>query len=193
MPNRIITAISLLKDKVDTVKHFLIVVTVYALFNIANHYVTQSLYFETGAHLIHVPSGVRMVIVLIAGISGAAAIGIASFPYAYWYLFNENLLVATTVSITTALIPFITVLVAKRLMSWQDDFADLTLGKLFIIAISYSVANATVQQSIYFLFGLAARPLNAWFVMFTGDILGILIVLYLMRIIAKIIRLRRLS
>jgi hypothetical protein len=134
-----------------------------------------------------------MVIVMIAGISGAAAIGIASFPYAYWYLFNENLLVATTVSITTALIRFITVLVAKRLMSWQNDFADLTLGKLFIIAISYSVANATLQQSIYFLFGLAARPLNAWLVMFTGDILGILIVLYLMRIIAKVIKLRRLS
>jgi hypothetical protein len=131
-----------------------------------------------------------MVIVLVAGVLGSVAIALASFPYAYWYLFNEDLLVATTVSITTGLIPLITFFLVKRFIHWQSDFSDLTLPKLVILAVTYAITNATIQQSIYYLFDLAARPLNAWLVMFTGDILGIFIVLYLLRVIAKIVKSR---
>ncbi|MFM7484162.1 MAG: hypothetical protein ACKO2S_07910 [Burkholderiaceae bacterium] len=183
--------INLLKDDADRFKLFFLLTTSYAAFNIANHHVTESLYFETGAHLIHVPSGVRMVIVLVAGGLGAAAIAIASFPYAYWYLFDQNLLVATTVSITAGLIPLVTFYLVKRVIQWQNDFADLTLRKLVILAVTYALANATIHQTIYYLFVLAVRPFNAWLVMFTGDILGIFIVLYLLRIIAKIIKARQ--
>ena len=188
MLSRINALINLLKDDADRFKLFFLLTTSYAAFNIANHYVTESLYLETGAHLIHVPSGVRMVIVLVAGVLGAAAIAIASFPYAYWYLFDQNLLVATTVSITAGLIPLVTFYLVKRVIQWQNDFADLTLRKLVILAVTYALANATIHQTIYYLFVLAVRPFNAWLVMFTGDILGIFIVLYLLRIIAKIIK-----
>lgn len=190
MPHRILAILKLLKVEIHHVYLFSATIIGYGVFNIANHYVTESLYFETGAHLIHVPSGVRMVIVLVAGFLGSVAIALASFPYAYWYLFNEDLLVATTVSITTGLIPLTTFFLVKRFIDWQSDFADLTLPKLVILAIAYAITNATIQQSIYYLFDLAARPLNAWLVMFTGDILGIFIVLYLLRVIAKIVKSR---
>jgi hypothetical protein len=190
MPHRILAILKLLKVEIHHVYLFSALTIGYGVFNIANHYVTESLYFETGAHLIHVPSGVRMVIVLVAGFLGSVAIALASFPYAYWYLFNEDLLVATTVSITTGLIPLTTFFLVKRFIDWQSDFADLTLPKLVILAIAYAITNATIQQSIYHLFDLAARPLNAWLVMFTGDILGIFIVLYLLRVIAKIVKSR---
>lgn len=188
MPHRILAILKVLKVQIHHVYLFSALTIGYGVFNIANHYVTESLYFETGAHLIHVPSGVRMVIVLVAGFLGSVAIVLASFPYAYWYLFNENLLVATTISITTGLIPLTTFFLVKRFIDWQSDFADLTLPKLVILAVTYAITNATIQQSIYYLFDLAARPLNAWLVMFTGDILGIFIVLYLLRVIAKIVK-----
>ncbi|MBM3364153.1 MAG: hypothetical protein FJY48_00360 [Betaproteobacteria bacterium] len=188
MPRHVITLINYLKNQVDRLKLFLLLTAVYAAFNIANHYATESLYFETGAHLIHVPSGVRLVIVLIAGYLGSIALALASFPYAYWYLFNENLLIASIVSITTGLIPLFTFFLCKRLIQWQNDFADLTLRKLVILAVAYALINATVQQSIYYLFDIAARPLNGWLIMFTGDISGIFIVLYLLRIVAKVIK-----
>lgn len=190
MPHRILALLKVLKVQTHNVYLFLATIIGYGVFNIANHYVTESLYFETGAHLIHVLSGVRMVIVLVAGVLGSVAIALASFPYAYWYLFNENFLVATTVSITTGLIPLTTFFLVKRFIHWQSDFSDLTLPKLVILAVTYAITNATIQQSIYYLFDLAARPLNAWLVMFTGDILGIFIVLYLLRVIAKIVKAR---
>jgi len=193
MQPRIFAILKVLKVQTHNVYLFSTLTIGYGVFNIANHYVTESLYFETGAHLIHVPSGVRMVIVLVAGFLGSVAIALASFPYAYWYLFNEDLLVATTVSITTGLIPLTTFFLVKRFIHWQSDFADLTLPKLVILAVAYAITNATIQQSIYYLFDLAARPLNAWLVMFAGDILGIFIVLYLLRVIAKIVKARRIN
>ena len=67
----------------------------------------------------------------------------------------------------------------------------MTTCKLLVISITYAVTNATVLQAIFYLFGQAAHPINAWLVMFTGDILGIVIVLYILRIIGKILKYRQ--
>ncbi len=158
----------------------------YLAFNIVNHYATQTLYFETGAHLIHLPSGLRLVIVLVSGVLGATAIAIATFPYAYFLLFKDNLPLSMLISLTTPLIPLVTLTLVKRFVPWKINFSDLNLQKLFILAVTYATTNATVQQFTYHLFDLASRPLNAWLVMFAGDILGIVIVLYALRIIGKV-------
>jgi hypothetical protein len=186
MPGRFIAIINALKNDADRLRLFLVVTAGYAVFNVANHYLTESLYQETGAHLIHVPSGVRMVIVLVAGVLGAAAISLASFPYAYWILFDGNLPLSIIISITSSLIPLTTFFVVRRIIHWQNNFADLTPRKLLIISITYATTNATVHQFIYHLFDVVERPVNAWLVMFTGDILGIVIILYLLRLAGKI-------
>ncbi|NCW78796.1 MAG: hypothetical protein EBV64_12740, partial [Oxalobacteraceae bacterium] len=60
--------------------------------------------------------------------------------------------------------------------------------KLFFLSITFAVLNTLIQQSLIFVFGESQNPLNAVLVMFTGDILGIFIVLYVIRIIGKIIK-----
>ena len=191
MPRRFIAIINALKNDADRLRLFLVVTAGYAVFNVANHYLTESLYLETGAHLIHVLSGVRMVIVLVAGVLGAAAISLASFPYAYWILFDGNLSLSIIISITSSLIPLTTFFVVRRIIYWQNNFADLTPRKLLIISITYAMTNATTHQFIYHLFDVVERPFNAWLVMFTGDILGIVIILYLLRLAGKIMKDRK--
>lgn len=188
MPNRLLVMIKAFKYRGDRVRLLLMLTAGYAAFNIVNHYATQALYLETGAHLVHLPSGIRMVIVLIAGGLGAVAISVATFPYAYFVLFEDNLELSTVVSLTTSLIPLTTLLFVRRFIQWQADFADMSLRKLAIISITYAIANATVQQFVYHSFEVAERPLNAWLVMFTGDIVGILIVLYCLRLIGKALK-----
>lgn len=188
MPRRFTAIFNALRGDADRLRLFLLVTAGYSVFNVANHYATESLYLETGAHLIHVPSGVRMVIVLVAGILGAAAISLASFPYAYWILFDGNLPLSIIISITTSLIPLTTFFIVRRIIHWQNHFADLTPRKLLIISITYATTNATVHQFIYHHFEVVERPINAWLVMFTGDILGIVIVLYLLRLVGKIMK-----
>lgn len=73
MSNRKLPIIQMIKDQADRVRLFFTLTLGYAVFNVANHYATESLYFETGAHLIHLPSGVRMVLVLVGGSMGAGA------------------------------------------------------------------------------------------------------------------------
>lgn len=190
MSNRKLPIIQMIKDQADRVRLFFTLTLGYAVFNVANHYATESLYFETGAHLIHLPSGVRMVLVLVGGSMGAAAISVATFPYAYLVLFKDNLELSIIISLTSSLIPLATLAITRKLIHWQSHFADLTPRKLLIISLAYATTNATVQQFIYYLFDIASRPINAWLVMFTGDILGILIVLYLLRIIGKSLKSR---
>jgi hypothetical protein len=190
MSNRTPPIIQMIKDQADRVRLFFTLTLGYAVFNVANHYATESLYFETGAHLIHLPSGVRMVLVLVGGSTGAAAISVATFPYAYLVLFKDNLELSIVISLTSSLIPLATLVIARKLIHWQSHFADLTPRKLLVISVAYATTNATVQQFIYYLFDIASRPINAWLVMFTGDILGILIVLYVLRIIGKSLKSR---
>jgi len=191
MPRRFAAIIDALKNDADRLRLFLAVTAGYSVFNVANHYLTESLYLETGAHLIHLPSGIRMVIVLVAGVLGAAVISLASFPYAYWILFDGNLSLSIIISITSSLIPLTTFFVVRRIIYWQNNFADLTPRKLLIISITYAMTNATAHQFIYHLFDVVERPVNAWLVMFTGDILGIVIILYLLRLAGKIMKDRK--
>lgn len=193
MPHRLLAILKGFKVESNDIFLFLAVTIGYGVFNVVNHWVTQSLYFETGAHIIHLPSGVRMVIVLVAGLIGALAILVATLPYTYFVLFTGNLPLSVIISLTTPLIPLTTLLITRRFIRWQSDFSDLTLRKLSFISMAYAVTNATVQQFIYYTLDLAARPINAWLVMFTGDILGIVIVLYLLRLGTRVVKNRHLN
>jgi len=75
----------------------------------------------------------------------------------------------------------------RRFIQLRPDFSNLTIQKLFTISVTYSVINSVCQQLIMVLFGQAQQPLNAVLVMFTGDILSIIIVAYLLRLLAILI------
>ena len=172
----------------QNVKWFLLLAFGYGVFYWANNLLTASLYLETGAHIIHLPSGVCMVIVLVAGLLGALALMVATFPYSYLMMFNENLPLALTGSIATGLIPLSSIYLLNKIKPFDRNLSSITLRTLLILSIVYAVINTSTQQLIIFIFDESKNPLNALLVMFTGDILGILIVLYSIRIIAKIIK-----
>ena len=169
-------------------KWFFLLACGYGIFYWINNLLTTSLYLETGAHIVHLPSGVRMVIVLIAGLTGSLALMLATFPYTHLAIFSGNLPLAVVSSVATGLIPLATIYVVKQFMSLDKNLSNLTPTKLFVLSVAFALINTFTQQSLIFAFGESKNPLNAVLVMFTGDILGICIVLYLIRIIGKIIR-----
>ena len=168
-------------------KWFFLLACGYGVFYWINNLLTTSLYLETGAHIVHLPSGVRMVIVLIAGLTGSLALMLATFPNTYLAIFSENLPLAVVSSIATGLIPLATIYVVRQFMTLDKNLSNLTPYKLFVLSVAFALINTFTQQSLIFAFGESKNPLNAVLVMFTGDILGIFIVLYLIRIAAKII------
>jgi len=157
-------------------KWFLLLTFGYGIFYWVNNLLTASLYLETGAHIVHLPSGVRMVIVLIAGVTGAIALMFASFPYVYLEIFSgKNLALAVVSSMATGLIPLSTLYVVKRFVYLDKNLSSLTPQKLLVLSIAFAVVNTSTQQSLIFIFGASQNPLNAVLVMFTGDILEFLL------------------
>ena len=182
------------KIPADRLKLFAIITISYGLFYSANNFFTLSLYLEPAAHIIHLPSGVRMFLVLVAGVTGASAVALATFPYVYLGMFNQDLPLSIVSSIATGLIPLASIFLTRRFIQLRPDFSNLTIEKLFVISITYSVIHALCQQLIMLLFGQVRHPLNAVLVMFTGDITGIVIVACLLRLfVVLFIRNRRIK
>lgn len=171
-------------------KWFLILTLGYGCFYWINNTLTSPLYLETGAHIIHLPSGVRMVLVLIAGKTAAIALMVATFPYAYLGIFSGNFPLALITSVATGLIPITTIYLVRQFTLLDEDLSTLNPQKLLAISIVYAAINSITQQSLIFIFGMSQNPLNAVLVMFTGDILGIFIVLYAIKIIGKVIEMK---
>jgi hypothetical protein len=163
----------------------------YGLFYAANNYLTDFLYLEPGAHIVHLPSGVRMLLVMVTGIVGAFAIAVASFPYSYFFLFHENLSLSASTSVATGLTPLVTFLTLRPFLNLQKNFSNLTVQKLALISVTYASINTITQQLIIHSFNQSKTLLNPMLVMFTGDILGIVIVLYILRILGKVLKHRQ--
>jgi hypothetical protein len=175
----------------DRLRVFLLVAVGYGLFYAGNNYLTEFLHLEPAAHIIHLPSGVRMLLVMVTGVVGACAVAAATFPYSYFVLFSENHVLAVVISITTGLIPLATFLLLRPFLNLQKKFSNLTVQKLALISVTYAAINTITQQLIIQAFMQTTTLLNAMLVMFTGDILGIVIVLYILRMVGKVLRQRQ--
>ena len=172
----------------DKLRVFVLVAVGYGLFYAGNNYLTEFLYLEPGAHIVHLPSGVRMILVMVAGIIGAFAIAVSTFPYSYLVLFPDNLALAVLGSVFTGLIPLVAFLMLRRFLDLRKNFSNLTIQKLALISVTYAALNTITQQLIIHTFYQTKPLLNPMLVMFTGDIVGIVIVLYGMRILGKVVK-----
>ena len=103
----------------DRLRVFLLVAVGYGLFQSGNNYLTDVIYLEPGAHIVYLPSGVRMLLVMVTGVVGALAISVASFPSTYLLLFPENPALATVLSITGGLIPLATFFLLRPFLNLQ--------------------------------------------------------------------------
>ena len=70
--------------------NFVFVFVVYLLIHFTNNYLTEFLHLLPGAHLVHIPSGFKLLFVLIAGWIGALGIGVAALIAALMYSFPSN-------------------------------------------------------------------------------------------------------
>ena len=70
----------LLKNSIfSQLKSFVFISAIYSVIYFFNNWATSFLYLLPGAHLVHIPTGFKLLFVLIAGITGALAIGFVSF------------------------------------------------------------------------------------------------------------------
>lgn len=149
----------------------------YTLIYFANNYLTSALYLVPGAHLIHIPSGIKILMVLVTGWVGALAIFCSALLWGLLVAFPEQYALVFLLSLGGAVLPYLVCQYFIQRFSLDDDLSNLTANAVFYIAIAYSIANSITIQSILYLHSPENNWANGIVVMFLGDVSGILIVI----------------
>ncbi|WP_229259996.1 hypothetical protein [Duganella aquatilis] len=133
--------------------------------------------FLQGIGWIYLPAGTRLLCTLMFGEAGALGLLISGWVACYWYYFPGDVLRATSGTIAGALGPYLIYLLAQSRFGLRSSLSNLTPRKLLICALGCSVASPLLHHLWFAIHG-EANLLPGFLVMFIGDLVGTLIVLY---------------
>ncbi|MBU3622717.1 hypothetical protein [Polynucleobacter sp. AP-Latsch-80-C2] len=162
----------------------------YGLFYFANNLSTEFLYLTPGAHLVHLPSGIKILMTLIAGPIGALAIFIVSNVWGVLIPFPGQFGLVFLLSIGSAGVPWLVCKICAEKFRLHGDLSNLTIRALVSISLSYAILNSLVTQSILYLGGESPDLWGGIGVMVLGDLTGILLIVSLARLLAPSIKAR---
>lgn len=139
---------------------------------------------NSGVSLVYVPAGVRLAILLIAGLAGAAGIAVV-FPLALLQVFGGlSLAEVASYSAIAGFVPYIAVAGVCRAFGIAPDLRRLRSIHLPIIAAAVSLAGAFAYTGALVAFG--RFPSDRFFIdvtaMAAGDFLGCFAVVALLRL-----------
>jgi hypothetical protein len=147
-----------------------------------NDWLTMHLTYGLGVSWIYLPAGLRLFLTLIFGLSGALAIAIASFLISYFGQFSTELTTCIGVGLISGFAPYLARFFVLSNVNILSDLSNLTLQKLAICTLIYASLSAGLHQWWFALRGLdEAGSLNHFLVMVTGDILGTVILIGLVK------------
>lgn len=147
-----------------------------------NGWLFQELEVHSGANWIFLPAGVRLLCTLLFAAEGALGLLLASILIVILYL-GESMdwitgLVAASLS---AGAPYIIYRLAQY-AGMPATLANLTAGRLFLLAVAYAFANASLLSLWFGLRDHFSNMTHGFIAMFTGDLIGTLIILYVLKI-----------
>ena len=167
------------------VSDFCFVFVVYLLIHFTNNYLTEFLHLLPGAHLVHIPSGFKLLFVLIAGWIGALGIGVAALIAALMYSFPSNYILGLELALVNGVAP----LLARRLLvqhfSMNKNLIGVTSKQLLFLGLVFSFLSSGLNQAVLFWNGVNQNFLDGILVMFIGDITGAYIVFLLLKLLSK--------
>lgn len=151
----------------------------YSLLFIINDWLFGSLGFSSATHWIYLPSGLRLVFVLLFGFCGALGVAIGSITVAYFYYFQTAPVLAVGAGIISGLAPFLSRLVCHHRFGLDLDLQNLTRSRLIIIAALFALISASMHQIFFTWHGLTEDFLTTIAVMAFGDFMGSILMLYM--------------
>jgi len=111
----------------------------YGTFYFLNNALAEALYVVPGAHLVHLPSGLKVFIVMITGLTGAMAIALVGFLWSVLYMFKENYLLTIPLSIVSGLVPWLTLALLRKKIQLSRDLSNLDWKKITCYCIYFRI------------------------------------------------------
>lgn len=147
-------------------------------FAAANAAIFEQLALTPNATLIYVPAALRVIFPIVFGSAGVAGIIFGSF-LVFPGEATDGPLDATIQAILSGLAPLIGLSIFKMLFSTRPDLADLKTVHLVSLALLCAGSNAMVIDLYLIISGHLMQPLAHILTIFIGDVLGTMIVLYI--------------
>jgi hypothetical protein len=147
----------------------------------------NALELHSGANWIFLPAGVRLLCTLLLGVEGAIGLLIASVIISI-QAYGEMGLVTNLVSACiSAGAPYLVYRLAL-INGMPATLEKLNAAKLALLCLAYAFMSALLHSIWYTLRSVNTDILTGFTAMFTGDLIGTLIILYAMKMILATVR-----
>jgi len=151
---------------------------VYAL----NNLLTAPLLLAPGAHLIHLPSGIKFLLVLVFGAVGAFSIFTVSLCAALGYYFTGNIPLSLELATANAVAPLLTRKFFIDHASLQENLNNLSWKTLLSMGVMFSVLNSSLNQLILYWNQVITTLTDGLQIMLIGDLTGVMLMAGLIRL-----------
>ena len=164
---------------------FLFVVAAYLLIHFLNFSLTEFIYLVPGAHLVHIPSGFKLLFVLLAGWTGALGVAVATLIACIVYRFPLEYLLGLQLAVMSGLAPFISRRIVIDIYAMNEDLIYTSVKQLVILGLLFALLNSGLHQAVLYWNGVSQNFLDGFLVSFIGDITGAYIVFLLLKLLSK--------
>ena len=160
-------------------------------FELNAYWFNHWLEFSRGANWIFIPSGLRLLFVLVLGTTGATGIALGSIAVNYSFG-DPN---AHVFNIVTGLISGAAPCLARHLsITWlqlDTQLTNLTSRTFFKVSILFAIVNAMMHQAWFYGLGLTENFVGSITAMSVGDWLGSVLVLATANLCIKLYKLQQ--
>ena len=165
--------------------HFCFVPDVFYFFQL-NEWLFSSLELHSGANWIYLPAGLRLLSTLLLGGRGAIGLFLASLAV---FTFNFAQIDFTTMLIASVISAFMPYLAYRTALNFgmNPSLENLSVKALFVLTFLYALLSSTTHSFWYWIRGTSTDFFSTLSVMFIGDLIGTLIVIYAIKFALMII------
>jgi hypothetical protein len=164
----------------------------YTALYFVNEWFFSSLQFSPGVNWIYLPSGFRLMFVLIFVESGAIGVALASMFLSSLFTFKGDLISVLVTGLISGFAPYLARYVCHDKMGMDLELRDLTARKLISVAVVFALLSASMHQVFFSWRGQTKNFISSTAVMTVGDIVGTILMLYVAKLVLLGIRQKRL-
>jgi hypothetical protein len=132
--------------------------------------------FSHGTNWVFIPSGLRLLLVLVLPLTGALGIAAASMVINYGFNVETHFYNIVTALISAAA-PYLSRYIAVHFLQLNPLLSGLTSAGFFKLSVLFAVINALLHQIWFGWYGLSQDSLSSGLVMGVGDWVGTVLVL----------------
>lgn len=140
-----------------------------------------------GANWIFLPAGLRLLCTLIFAGEGAVGLLLASLLIGFMRTHSMDLITQFGAALISAGAPYIAYRGALKI-GMPASLEKLSAGGLGVLALAYALTSSFLHSFWFMVRGFFTGFLQGWSVMFIGDLIGTLIMVYLLKTILAVAR-----